>query len=122
MGCESSLQQQDNEVDSATHSMDTLGEQDLFKIELQKIIERQRGDIITLYHFSKVISRGNTIIRKVIERNSRITRICKMKSIRNQTGFFSSFQEVEVLKNLNHPNIVQIIEYFIQRNYLYIIL
>lgn len=105
--------QQNNEGESAMRSLGSLDEQDPFKIDLHKFIERQRGEILTLYHFSRVISRGSAVIRKVMERNSRISRICKIKSVRGQTSFFSCFQEVEVLKHLNHPNIVQIIEYFI---------
>ena len=33
-----------------------------------------------------------------------------------------AFQEVEILKNLNHPNIVQIVEYFNQHSFLYMMM
>ena len=57
-----------------------------------------------------------------MERNSRLRRICKIKNISKQMGLIKSFQEVEILKNLCHPNIIQISEYFNQHNFLYMIM
>jgi len=99
----------------------TASEEDT-KLELHKFIERQRGDIFQLYHFSRVLSRGSGIIRQVLERNSRLKRICKIKTISKQMHLIRAFQEVEILKNLNHPNIVQVIEYFNQQSFLYLVL
>jgi hypothetical protein len=35
-------------------------------LELQKFINKQRGNVFELYHFSKVMSRNSAIIRKVL--------------------------------------------------------
>lgn len=60
-------------------------------------------------------------MRTVLDRNSRIERICKILNTSKNGNLFTSFQEVEILKKLNHPNIVQIVEYFSQPHLLYII-
>lgn len=91
-----------------TRNESTISDDDT-KLELCKVIERQRGDVFELYHFSRVVSRGASIIRSVMERNSRLTRICKIKNTSKQMHLIRAFQEVEILKNLNHPNIVQIV-------------
>ena len=64
-------------IDSTVSDDDT-------KLEVQKIVDRQRGQVFQLYHFSKVVSRGNSIIREVMERNSRLQRICKIKGLTRQ--------------------------------------
>lgn len=69
-----------------------------------------------------MLSRGPSIIRQVLERNSRLQRICKIKTVGKQMHLVRAFQEVEILKHLNHPNIVQIVEYFSQQSFLYILL
>ena len=66
--------------------------------------------------------RGRSIVRKVLERNSRIERVCKILTVDKNVNLFQAYQEVEILKKLNHPNIVQIVEYFTQPNFLYIVL
>ena len=37
-------------------------------------------------------------------------------------SLIKAFQEVEILKNLCHPNIIQISEYFNQHSFLYMIM
>ena len=105
MGCEESMIEN---LPALTRHESTMSDEDT-KLELYKFIERQRGDVFELYHFSKVISRGSSITRQVIERNSRLTRGCKIKNISKQMQLIRAFQETEILKNLNHPNIVQIV-------------
>lgn len=78
--------------------------------------------MLELYHFSKVTSRGSTIVRRVVERSSRVGRVCKILAANRRLNLFRSFQEVEILKHLNHPNVVQIVEYFNQHDFLYIVL
>jgi hypothetical protein len=55
-------------------------------------VERQRGDVLELYHFSKVIARGGTIVRKVLERSSRIERICKILPANKRVNLLKSYQ------------------------------
>lgn len=92
------------------------------RLELHQLIERQRGDVFQLYHFSRVLSRNDSILRQVVERNSRIERVCKIKNAGKQMALFQSIQEIEILKHLNHPNIVQIVEYFSDTRFLYLML
>jgi calcium-dependent protein kinase len=51
-----------------------------------------------------------------------VGRVCKILAANKRLNLFRSFHEVEILKHLNHPNIVQIIEYFSQHEFLYIML
>ena len=68
-------------------------EEDL-EMHCHNIIDRQRGDVLELYHFSRVIWRGRSIIRRVLERHSRIERVCKALSMGKKLNLLRSFQEV----------------------------
>ena len=69
-----------------------------------------------------MISRSNySIVRKAVNRSSRQERVCKIIPLANKK-YLSVIAEIEYLKKLNHPNIVQIIEYFIDSSLIYIIL
>lgn len=74
-----------------------------------------------LYSFSMIISRSDySIVRRVQSRNSAITRVCKIVPLLNRKSL-EAISEVEFLKKLDHPNAVQIIEYFLEPSFLYII-
>ena len=92
-----------------TPGPENTGSEEDNKLELHKFIDRQRGDVFELYHFSKVVSRGTSIVRQVIERHSRVTRTCKIRPVSQQTSLLRGLQELEILKRLNHPNIVQLV-------------
>jgi serine/threonine protein kinase len=100
-------------------SIETTSE---FKLEYRELVCQDRGQIFDLYHFSSILSRSNySIIRKVTSRGSLQHRICKIIPLSHK-DYFSVISEVEFLKKLDHPNIIQIIEYFIESAVLYIIL
>lgn len=68
-----------------------------------------------------IISRSDySIVRKVQSRNSLINRVCKIIPLLNKR-VLDVISEVEYLKKLDHPNAVQIIEYFLEPSFLYII-
>lgn len=52
---------------------------------------------------------------------SKQTRVCKIIPLKDKK-YFRVISETEFLKKLDHPNIVQIIEYFLEPSFLYIIL
>ena len=60
------------------------------------------------------------MIRKVYHRSNGMERVCKIVPLEN-FGHLSALQEVEILKGVSHPNIVSIHEYFIEKNYAYLI-
>ena len=62
MGCESSQLHKETFL-IRKESMSTEGDASL---ELQKFIDKQRGNVLDLYHFSKVMSRNSAIVRKVL--------------------------------------------------------
>ncbi len=70
-------------------SLTTEGEQEL---QFHKFVERQRGDVLELYHFSKVMARGATIVRKVLERSSRVERVCKILPAGRRASLLKSYQ------------------------------
>lgn len=116
MGCDSSKSAQlDNSEDE--HAIKA----DEFKITYRQFIANSRGEIFDLYHFSDLIHRSsNSVIRKVKHRVNRIERVCKIMGVENMKEL-TCLREVEIIKNFDHPNIVKLEEYFIEKHCLYLI-
>ena len=111
MGCEPS-----------TIEMMTEASEQEFKLSYSQFVAKTRGNIFEHYKFTKFLSRSpSSIIRKVTHKIKKTERICKIISLPKKQCILA-MKEVEILRNLDHPNIVQIIEYYLEDSFLYIIL
>lgn len=83
------------------------------------------ADIKEIYKFEKTIGRGaNSKVKKAKHRqtNEKVAIKIIQKKKMNQKDINDVYQEIEILKTLDHPNIVKLIDFFEDDKCIYIVM
>lgn len=94
------------------------------KIDRSGMIPANRGTLLDFYEVeTKAIGTGTYgSVVKAVNKSTRAIRACKSmarKNIKNESRFR---EEIELMKKLDHPNIIRLFETFEDHKYIYLIL
>ena len=100
-------------------------EEDFDKIS--KIIPKlNNNSVFDLYAIHYKLGAGSFgTVYKVSEKKTKIPRALKMirrEVVQMQDGKYEFLREIEILRQIDHPNIVKLLEFFIDDNFFYLIL
>ena len=90
------------------------------KITQGNFVNFNKGNIQNDYHIDEESSRCFSTIRKIKNKTTEITRALKVIK-KSSNNILKTFNDVDLLKNLIHPNIMQILEIYEDKNNLYLV-
>lgn len=95
------------------------------KIDHGTFVQSNEKNFQEVYLLGKTLSTGNYgEIRRVIHRSTREERAVKIfrKDISSPQALIRLKQEIEILKKINHPNIIKVFEFFEEEKRLFVII
>lgn len=115
---------EEEDVDYSKHKKSVKNRDD-FNLGMGEIVRENKSKITKEYNLlSPPLGKGAFgEVRRAINRETGITRAVKIiqKSGCPEAEIKRIVKEVEILKKLDHPNIIKVFEFFIDDNYLYIV-
>ena len=82
----------------------------------KNVIIKEKGEIFLKYtQIDNIAKTTNSRIIQVSDKKTRMVKVIKSIQIKNnEQNFLDAINEIKALKNLNHPNIIKVYEYFIE--------